>query len=238
MDWQVIETMPMEAEKIMEKDRRLLEEISLYAQPILHLYEWKGPSVTYGHFIDPAKFFSFEGLAQEEIVPARRPTGGGIIFHLWDFAFSVLIPSSHPSFSQNTLENYAYVNGAVLDAVEEFLQNKEGAELTLQDGDLNGKGSEHFCMAKPTKYDVMIRGKKVAGAAQRKTKEGLLHQGSISLLMPCQKILEKVLLPELMVAKAMQSCTFPLLQEKKDLVYLKNARDTMKQLLCKHITKR
>ncbi len=238
MDWQVIETKPMEAEKIMQKDRKLLDEISSFACPILHLYEWKEPSVTYGHFIDPSKFFSLEALSKEEISLARRPTGGGIIFHLWDFAFSVLIPSTHPAFSQNTLENYAYVNRAVLGAVEEFLQNKQGAELTLEDGRLIGKGSEHFCMAKPTKYDVMIRGKKVAGAAQRKTKEGLLHQGSISLMMPSQKILEKVLLPELRVAQAMQTFTFPLLQGKEDFSHLSFARNEIKEILQKHITKR
>lgn len=238
MNWHIIETEPMEAEKIMEKDRKLLEEISLSAQPILHFYEWKGPSITYGHFIDPHKFFCFQGLQEEGICVARRPTGGGIIFHLWDFAFSVLLPSSHVAFSQNTLENYAYVNMAVLEAVEEFLQNKNGAELTSQDGELIGTGSQHFCMAKPTKYDVMIRGKKVAGAAQRKTKAGLLHQGSISLMMPSQKILEKVLLPELVVAKAMQTFTFPLLQEKESIAALSSARDEMKKLLQKHITKR
>jgi lipoate-protein ligase A len=228
----------MEAEKIMQKDRQLLDEISLQAKPILHLYEWKGPSITYGHFIDPHKFFCFQALEEEGICVARRPTGGGIIFHLWDLAFSVLIPSTHQAFSQNTLENYAYVNNAVLDAIEEFLQNKEGAELTDHDGEILGAGSQHFCMAKPTKYDVMIRGKKVAGAAQRKTKEGLLHQGSISLMMPSQKILEKVLLPDLDVAQAMQTFTYPLLQEKEGISTLASARADMRKLLQKHITKR
>lgn len=238
MKWRIIETKSTKAEKIMQKDRELLEDISSYAEPILHLYEWEGPSVTYGHFIDPSKFFCMQSAQEEGISLARRPTGGGIIFHLWDLAFSVLIPASHPAFSQNTLENYAYVNAAVLDAIEEFLQNKENAELTKQDGHLIGRGSEHFCMAKPTKYDVMIRGKKVAGAAQRKTKEGLLHQGSISLMMPSQRILEKVLLPELSVAHAMQTFTFPLLQEKEESIALAHARDEMRKLLQKHITMR
>ncbi len=238
MDWCVIETESMEAEKVMQKDRQLLEEISMHAKPILHHYDWKGPSITYGHFIDPVKFFCLQALKEEGISLARRPTGGGIIFHLWDLAFSVLIPASHPAFSQNTLENYAYVNNAVLLAVEEFLQNTQGAELTAQDGEILGQGAQHFCMAKPTKYDVMIRGKKVAGAAQRKTKDGLLHQGSISLMMPSREILEKVLLPELSVVQAMQMFTFPLLQEKENPLSLTHARHEMRKLLQKHITKR
>ncbi len=238
MDWKIIETKPKNAVEIMQKDRDLLDQIHLEHAPILHLYEWKGPSVTYGHFLDPLEFFSLQGVEKEGITLAKRPTGGGIIFHLWDFAFSVLVPATHHGYSQNTLENYAYINEAVLAAVQEFLQIKGGAELTPQDGELMGFGAQHFCMAKPTKYDVMVGGKKVAGAAQRKTKEGFLHQGSISLMMPSRQILETVLLPELMVAHAMDFFTYPLLKGQTDEASLSFARKQIKELLKQHLTKR
>jgi len=35
------------------------------------------------------------------------------------------------------------------------------------------------CFANPVRADVMIHGRKVAGAAQRRTRAGLLQQGSI-----------------------------------------------------------
>jgi lipoate-protein ligase A len=35
------------------------------------------------------------------------------------------------------------------------------------------------CFANPVRADVMVNGRKVAGAAQRRTRAGLLHQGSI-----------------------------------------------------------
>lgn len=235
MDWKIIETGPHFATEIMQKDRDLLDSLAGEKSPILHFYEWKTPSVTYGHFLDPLKFFSMEGVEKEGISLARRPTGGGIIFHLWDFAFSALVPAADKAFSQNTLENYAYINEGVLSAVQDFLQIRSGIELTPQDGDLMGIGSQHFCMAKPTKYDVMVHGKKVAGAAQRKTKSGFLHQGSISLMMPCPKILETVLLPDLSVLEAMKFFTYPLLRKEDNL---SSARLQIKQLLQQHLTKR
>lgn len=238
MQWKIIQTKPTKAQEIMQKDQELLELIHEENSPLLHFYEWATPSITYGYFLNPQKFFSFKGIEEEGISLARRPTGGGIIFHLWDFAFSVLIPSTHSSFSQNTLENYAYINEAVLGAVQDFLEIKTGAVLTSQDGELIAPGSQHFCMAKPTKYDVMVQGKKVAGAAQRKTKKGLLHQGSISLMMPSSKIVEAVLLPDCAVLSAMNFFTFPLLKQQTDEKSLSLARIQIKELLKQHLTKR
>jgi lipoate-protein ligase A len=45
-----------------------------------------------------------------------------------------------------------------------------------------GRGyNRHLCFANPVRADVMIDSRKIAGAAQRRTRVGLLHQGSIQL---------------------------------------------------------
>lgn len=238
MRWKVIETCPSPPQEIMQKDRDLLHAMAGETSPILHLYDWNPASITYGYFLDPKKFFSQEGLDAHGVAIARRPTGGGIIFHLWDLAFSALVPASHPKFSQNTLENYAYINEAVLQAVQAFLQMKTGLGLTPVDGDLLTPHSQYFCMAKPTKYDVMFAGRKVAGAAQRKTKEGLLHQGSISLLMPDPKIVEAVLLSGPEVLPSMNIFTYPLLQQAAGCAELAWARSKLKDLLKEYLTKK
>lgn len=236
MEWKILDTGIDTAEAIMQKDQNLLERVAEEKNPILHFYEWDGPSATYGYFLDPSKFFSMEGLLKTGLQIARRPTGGGIIFHLWDFAFSALIPASHPAFSQNTLQNYATINLSVLAAVEEFLQVR-GCELTKEDGVILGEGCANFCMAKPTRYDVMLGGKKVAGAAQRKTKDGLLHQGSLSLVMPSTKLLQEVLLSELNVVEAMSTFTFPLLGMKAEPSEVPIKRKEIQELLIKHFTR-
>jgi lipoate-protein ligase A len=38
------------------------------------------------------------------------------------------------------------------------------------------------CFENPVLHDVLVRGRKVAGAAQRRTRAGLMHQGSIQPL--------------------------------------------------------
>jgi lipoyl(octanoyl) transferase len=46
--------------------------------------------------------------------------------------------------------------------------------------DPQGRGySRHLCFANPVQADVIIDSRKIAGSAQRRTRAGLLHQGSI-----------------------------------------------------------
>lgn len=207
----------------MQKDAELLANIVSLNTPLLHLYEWEGNCLTYGYFMDPYKHLDKKALQKHKILLARRPTGGGIIFHLTDFAFSLFIPASHPHFSLNTLENYAYVNGLILQIIAPLLQSTTYAEL-LQ----TSTERSTFCMAQPTQYDLICKGKKLGGAAQRRTKAGLLHQGSISLAIPPLDILQEVLKNDLTLVEAMQKHSYMLCSE---INQLHDMRQAIKELL-------
>lgn len=209
MRLKVIDSGPQSAEKNMQVDAELLG--SLADEPILHFYEWEKESLTHGYFADPAKLLNLKGVEAAGIDLARRPTGGGVVFHLWDLAFSVLIPSTSPYFSLNTLDNYAFINQAVLRAVEKFLGLRTSFQLTPNDEVPWDESCASFCMARPTKYDLVLEGKKLAGAAQRRRKQGFLHQGTIALVMPPEPLLRSLLLPEAKVADAILAHTYPLL---------------------------
>lgn len=186
--WRVIDSGKKLAEANMRLDEKLLEELSSDGLPILHFYEFAKPAATYGYFVQPEKFLkSGHGLDL-----ARRPTGGGILFHLWDLTFSVLIPSCHFGYSNDVMQNYAFINNLVIGAISECLGISIVHLLPIEEEPLD-EMFKYFCFAKPTKYDVMIDGKKVAGAAQRRKKNGFLHQGSISVGAPDFCYLQKIL---------------------------------------------
>ncbi len=183
-------------------DAELLQSLDPKGKPILHLYDWARPSATYGYFIRPEQFLRIGG----EIDLARRPTGGGVVFHIWDLAFSFLMPSEHPHFSLSTLTNYQFVNRAVLEVVQSYFSLKP--ELIPIDAPSLGPSCQNFCMAKPTQYDVVDQGRKIAGAAQRRRRQGYLHQGTISLCSPDLKLLEEVLISKEELIRAMTHFTF------------------------------
>lgn len=234
--WDIIDTGPHDAEFNMQYDASLLVDADAFSRPVLHLYEWTSPSATFGHFIDPSLWIDMECAREKNLCLARRPTGGGIIFHIWDMAFSVLVPAHCPEFSLNTLDNYGFVNCAVLDAVRDFLKEQQPIlSLIEEDGASLDAACRHFCMAKPTKYDVLWDGKKVAGASQRKTKKGFLHQGSISLVLPSQQFLEGILRPGTSVSQAMQMIACPLLGTSATVSEITAAKEKLKVLLATHL---
>lgn len=199
----ILDTGSNTAEANMRLDEKLLLELDPAGEPILHLYLWNGPAATYGYFIDPGEHLDLTKIHSHRISLARRPTGGGIIFHIWDLAFSFLMPSGHPCFSTNTLANYRFVNEIVLEVMRDYLQLHDPLELLPQD-----QGGGHFCMAKPTMYDVVHQGRKIAGAAQRRRKNGYLHQGTISLALPHIELLKDILRDPKDVIQSMMAYTF------------------------------
>lgn len=181
MSLEMMRTDPLTPQENMERDEALLHGLETDPRPKIHFYNWLGTPATYGYFMDPSLYLK----KGSTLALGRRPTGGGMIFHHCDLAFAVLIPATHPGYSMNTLKNYAFINEAVLKAIHEFC----GEDPLFFEKECKKGECSQFCMAKPTIYDVMIGGKKVGGGAQRRTKQGLLHQGTIALTLPTREFL-------------------------------------------------
>lgn len=223
---EVLDTGISSAEENMSFDARLLENLSPNGNPILHLYDWAKPSATFGYFVEPEKHLDLKKGALHHLDLARRPTGGGIIFHIGDLAFSFLMPSEHPHFSLDTLENYQFVNRAVLEVVQSYFSLS--GEMIPTDAPSLTPACKNFCMAKPTQYDVVYQGTKIAGAAQRRKRQGYLHQGTISLMAPDLTLLKEVLVSQEKVVEAMASFTFAPIKEGQRL---KQVRKDLQKLL-------
>jgi lipoate-protein ligase A len=147
--------------------------------PSLRLYRWDHPALSFGYFGRYVDVSSYES----ECDLVRRWTGGGIVFHGEDLTYSIIIPRNDPSFANTSMSVYALVHSAVRDAL---IANDESAELASVAGVVDAGAAvtgrdynAHSCFANPVRADVLVNGQKVAGAAQRKTRAGLLQQGSI-----------------------------------------------------------
>ena len=149
----------------MAIDEALLGEAS---QPVLRFYRWSEPSVSFGYFgpFEEAKRFAGERAA------VRRWTGGGIVPHGEDLTYSLVIPVSDAVSKTPPREIYRRVHEAIAAALR-----MAGIESAL--AALNAPKITDSCFANPVIADVMESGRKIAGAAQRRTRAGLLQQGSI-----------------------------------------------------------
>lgn len=218
----------------MQKDCELLDSLDSTPSLTFHLYDWEAPSATFGHFSNPMDFLSSSSVAEYGLQLARRPTGGGVIFHEFDFAFSILISAAHPWFSSNTLANYEVINRRVAASIKEFLSTHPPLQLFKPATETSKPSRPSFCMAQLTPYDVALGGKKIAGAAQRRTKKGILHQGSICLTLPPDPFLDTIFLPHINLAEAIKNTSLPLLKNpsEKDVI---EAKKSLSAILIRNI---
>lgn len=214
MKWERMDTGAQPAEANMMIDRQLLETAAVRTVPVFHTYDWSSPAITYGYFIQPQDWLDVASVHCLGVDLARRPTGGGITLHMGDLAFSVLVPAVHPAYSVCTLDNYGWINACVAEAIRRTFDKDYILNLLQATAETEERHLRQFCMTHPTQYDVILNGKKVGGAAQRRTKHGYLHQGTICLALPCCKLLSKVLHNSDSIMQAMRDSSHPLLGDK------------------------
>ncbi len=156
----------------MSIDECLLTNINQYAAPLLRIYQWDRPAVSIG-FVQ-----SYQAAPQEGYTVVRRPTGGGVVYHDHDLTYTVVIPAEHDICRLDRVDSYKVIH----DAVKTALANL-GIATGLAATEIPKHVDRAFmqCFTTPTRYDVVGDGRKFAGAAQRRTRDGILHQGSIDL---------------------------------------------------------
>lgn len=159
---------PRSATLNMAIDEALLESCR---RPILRFYRWREPSLSFGYF---GKFAEVATQARDrELV--RRWTGGGSVPHGEDLTYSLITPASDPVSRRGPPVIYPALHSAIRLALR-----AEGRETKLAKA--AAEKVSDACFANPVRDDLLsCDGRKIAGAAQRRTRAGFLHQGSIQL---------------------------------------------------------
>ncbi|CAN5572873.1 hypothetical protein BH20VER1_BH20VER1_22900 [soil metagenome] len=158
------DAVPHAAALNMAIDEALLETVS---EPSLRFYRWRQPALSFGYF----GAFAEVAAEAERRELVRRWTGGGIVPHGDDFTYSVILPHRAAAEAKSPRVVYTTIHAAI----QRALAGTFAAELARHDAP---KVSD-ACFANPVVADVLLDGRKIAGAAQRRTRAGLLHQGSI-----------------------------------------------------------
>ena len=102
----------------------------------------------------------------------RRPTGGGLVPHDADWTYSLVIPAGHAWYALRAIQSYQRVHEWLRDALVSL-----GVDTALSSGSRTQDPGQCFVGSEP--FDLLWNGTKVAGAAQRRTRTGLLIQGSV-----------------------------------------------------------
>ncbi len=144
-------------------------------EPWLRVYHWQEPVISIG-FSQP---LSVIPETRHNWPVVRRWTGGGVVEHDGDWTYTLAVPANFPLYDQRAAETYRWIHESMIAA----LTRTGFSGCSLQPESMSdGMG---VCFEEPARFDVVHEGKKIAGAAQRRSsKSGFLHQGTIQPLKP------------------------------------------------------
>lgn len=200
MSLHVLPTRTAGAAENMATDFLLLQRYPEPATPRFRHYEWRGPAVTFGYSQKIEFVRANLPAGDDHFDLCRRATGGGIVDHRHDWTYALVIPRGHPLYDEPAPRSYRAVHEAlatVLTALGQPAVMKmecgpagstcgggvPSPRLSSDSPTLPSEASAQpgVCFQRAELYDVIhpTTGAKIAGAAQKRNKHGLLFQGSI-----------------------------------------------------------
>jgi lipoyl(octanoyl) transferase len=166
--WFLWNSGPGAADDNMAIDESLLEFASQLGRPILRFYGWRERAASFGYsqkYAEVARMTLLRPLV-------RRPTGGGLVPHDADWTYSLVFPPGDWWYRLRARESYRTVHEWIRDA---FAWLKVETDLSP----CRIEAPPGQCFVGAEQFDLLWHGRKVAGAAQRRSRQGLLIQGSV-----------------------------------------------------------
>ena len=174
-------------------DEALLDDVD--RKPVIRFYRWShqyGESWTMGYFqrwreMPFASRSTDAAAGSAHVDAARRWTGGGLVCHQGDLPYTLAVPAEHWLAKMPATDCYQWIHKILATAIRQV--NGIDAIAMPATTEKGPASPSQVCFTEPVHWDVVLtdgtgndrNGQKIAGAAQRRSRGRLLHQGSVIL---------------------------------------------------------
>jgi lipoate-protein ligase A len=142
------------------------------ALPIVRLYGWKPEAVSLGNSQSEADI-DLDVVREYGLDIIKRGTGGGGILHnAVEITYSVVLPIQHPQLTANIAESFGLLSRGVVNALRALA-------LPAELESMPDRTRDALCYVRVQGTNVMVRGRKISGGAQRRTKWAVLQHGTV-----------------------------------------------------------
>jgi lipoate-protein ligase A len=185
--WRLIDTGPLPGAENMAIDEALLSCFDPgESRPILRLYGWNPPAFSYGRFQKPEEIIDLGKCRADGVRTVRRITGGGVIYHAAELTYSLVCPVDFIPEAHGVKDAFFHLTSFLLAFYRNLgLEACHAAEHYPGSRRLGERTS--LCFAGIESCDILIKGKKIGGNAQRRLKNVIFQHGSIPLRQMADK---------------------------------------------------
>lgn len=138
-------------------------------RPVLRVYGWDGDWISIGYF----QKLSELPASMAAVAKVRRWTGGGLVDHRLGCTYTLTLPASEEVYQEPPARVYEWVHQALADTL-----SAAGPKATLAPCPKDGEPGQCFAGGY-VRFDVLSQGRKIAGAALRRSRAGYLLQGYV-----------------------------------------------------------
>jgi lipoate-protein ligase A len=179
--WDLIVDGAIDGASNMAVDKALLQEVdeSTSERTIVRFYRWSRPTISLGRNqkVEAAVDMAFCRANRIDVV--HRPTGGRAVLHDDELTYAV-ISNDSSYFGDSIYGNYRRVSEALCVGF-----NRLGVPAVLAPETRKPKagmnGADPPCFLSPSRFELTVAGRKVAGSAQRRVRRTFLQHGSMPI---------------------------------------------------------
>ncbi|MDD5746940.1 MAG: biotin/lipoate A/B protein ligase family protein [Candidatus Omnitrophica bacterium] len=149
-------------------------------EPTLRIYGWRPAAFSIGVGQKPAEALNLAACQEDRIDFVRRMTGGEAIFHDREITYSLVCSKQEMDMPNSVKQSFRILTGFILHFYEKLgVSPKFAADIP---GYAHGNPSD-FCFATMEEFDIMVKGKKIGGNAQKRIGDIIFQHGSIPLTL-------------------------------------------------------
>lgn len=152
-------------------------------RPAFRFYRFRDDCITAGRSQDMPSEIALDKALKMGVDAVKRPTGGGIVLHSRkDIIFSCVFPAS--VFPGGAMKAYYFVSDILLEGLSECGIHAERAFQSPADR----RAAPGLCFSSSREFEIALGGKKLAGIAQKRTRDRILQQGAICVSRPAKDL--------------------------------------------------
>lgn len=146
--------------------------------PTIRFYAWLTPAVSIGRFQQIDRDIDLSACRKSSVDIVRRPTGGKAVYHGHDLTYAVVGREQQEGLPADILGTYRVISGCLIRGLREL-----GIEARMAE---NGRklpemSAEAACFSAPSRYELLVKGRKICGSAQLRSHGAFLQHGSLLL---------------------------------------------------------